>query len=53
MHSVQQERSITYRIRFRPSPNILKKGTNPLVLLDELNILGYCTIIAQKDQVPA
>jgi two-component system chemotaxis sensor kinase CheA len=52
LHSVQQESSITYRIRFRPSQDILKKGTNPLVLLDELNTLGYCTIIAQKDQIP-
>jgi two-component system chemotaxis sensor kinase CheA len=52
LHSVQQESSVTYRIRFRPSQDILKKGTNPLVLLDELNILGFCTIIAQKDQIP-
>ncbi len=52
LHSAQKESSITYRIRFRPSQNILKKGTDPLVLLDELNTLGYCTIIAQKDQIP-
>ena len=52
LNSVQQESSITYRIRFRPSQDILNKGTNPLVLLDELSILGYSTIIAQKDQIP-
>ena len=42
----------TYRIRFRPSPDIFGSGTNPLLLLSELRALGQCTIIAQTDTLP-
>jgi two-component system chemotaxis sensor kinase CheA len=42
----------TYRIRFRPNPDIFGSGTNPLFLLSELRALGQCTIIAQTDTLP-
>jgi two-component system chemotaxis sensor kinase CheA len=46
------ERQITYRIRFRPSPDVFAMGNNPLFLLDELRALGDCTVIAHKDNIP-
>ncbi len=42
----------TYRIRFRPSPDIFGSGTNPLLLLDELRALGQCTVVAQTHDIP-
>ena len=42
----------TYRIRFKPSPDIFLTGTNPLLLLDELRTLGECDIVAQMGAVP-
>lgn len=43
---------VTYRIRFRPGKNILRNGTNPLFLIEELRALGDCTAVAQTDSVP-
>ncbi|MFC1523556.1 chemotaxis protein CheW [Thermodesulfobacteriota bacterium] len=43
----------TYRIRFRPAPNIFMTGANPLSLLDEIRELGKCAIIARTDAIPA
>ena len=42
----------TYRIRFKPHPDIFKNGTNPLLLLNELEELGTCSIAAQTFQIP-
>lgn len=42
----------TYRIRFTPSRDIFLTGTNPLLLLKELQFLGDCRIFAEIDQVP-
>jgi len=42
----------TYRIRFRPDPNIFLTGTDPQHLLDELKSLGQCRIVAQLSQIP-
>ena len=44
--------NITYRIRFKPSPDIFLTGTNPLLLLDEIRSLGECKIVAQVDDMP-
>ena len=43
---------LTYRIRFRPLPEILMGGTNPLALLNELKELGSCEITAHLDAIP-
>jgi two-component system chemotaxis sensor kinase CheA len=49
----QAERElVTYRIRFRPELNILKTGTNPIFLLDELSCLGEASITVFADEVP-
>lgn len=40
------ELPVTYRIRFRPAPDILSTGTDPVLLIDELRRLGQCKAIA-------
>lgn len=42
----------TYRIRFKPSPELFVTGTNPLPLLNELRDLGKCHVIAHTDTIP-
>jgi len=42
----------TYRIRFQPSRNVFKNGTNPILLIDELRSLGDSAVIPQTDAVP-
>ncbi|MBF0558346.1 MAG: chemotaxis protein CheA [Nitrospirae bacterium] len=42
----------TYRIRFRPAPDIFLHGMNPLFLLSELHLLGKCKIVAHTSDVP-
>ncbi|TSA52652.1 MAG: chemotaxis protein CheA [Planctomycetaceae bacterium] len=44
--------NITYRMRFRPDPAILRSGMDPSLLLDELYQLGECTIVAQIEDIP-
>jgi two-component system, chemotaxis family, sensor kinase CheA len=40
-----------WRIQFSFDPDILRNGTNPLVLLDDLRALGACEIVAVVDDV--
>jgi two-component system chemotaxis sensor kinase CheA len=42
----------TYRIRFRPAPDMFQKGLNPLFILRELKQLGECLVIPQLDDIP-
>jgi len=42
----------TWRIRFRPTPNILMCGTNPISLINELRDLGTTHVVAQFDEIP-
>ncbi len=51
---VQREegKNITYRIRFRPPRNIFTTGTNPLMLLRELQQFGPSRIVAQTEAIP-
>ncbi len=43
---------ITYRIRFKPSPELFVNGTNPIPLLNELRDLGPSRVIAHTDSIP-
>ncbi len=43
----------SYRIRFKPIPEIMMGGTNPVSLLNELRELGSCEVVAHLDAVPA
>ncbi len=42
----------TYFISFVPDESILRNGTNPLYLIDELNALGECNIQVSLDRLP-
>ena len=42
----------TWRIRFRPAPNILMCGANPISLINELRALGTSHVVAQLDEIP-
>ncbi|MBP7528939.1 MAG: chemotaxis protein CheA [Syntrophorhabdaceae bacterium] len=48
----QQKPECTFRIRFAPSADIFLTGTNPLLLLNELQFLGDCRIFAGLDHIP-
>ncbi|OFY84228.1 MAG: hypothetical protein A3F72_14475 [Bacteroidetes bacterium RIFCSPLOWO2_12_FULL_35_15] len=41
----------TYYIKFIPSVEILKKGTNPLYLIDELHSLGECIALPRMKEL--
>ncbi len=43
----------TYRIVFRPSPEIFRSGCNPLHLFEELDELGESTVIARSEGIPS
>jgi len=43
----------TWYISFVPNENILKNGTNPLYLIDELNAFGECNIQISFDRLPS
>jgi two-component system chemotaxis sensor kinase CheA len=47
-----REKSVTYRIRFKPDIGIFSNGTNTTLLLNELRNLGACRITAQTDNIP-
>ncbi len=44
--------SATYRIRFKPLPEIMLGGTNPANLINELRELGSCEVVVHLDAVP-
>jgi two-component system chemotaxis sensor kinase CheA len=50
--ATREARAVTYRIRFRPHPEIFIRGTDPLRLLTELGELGPCKVVAQTDALP-
>ncbi|TAN44479.1 MAG: chemotaxis protein CheA [Nitrospirae bacterium] len=43
---------VTYRIRFKPSSDLFKSGTNPINLLNELRQLGEHKIVAHTTSIP-
>jgi two-component system, chemotaxis family, sensor kinase CheA len=45
------ESYVTYRIFFRPHPDIFGKGINPVLLLKDLGELGECKIVAHLDAI--
>jgi two-component system chemotaxis sensor kinase CheA len=42
----------TYRIFLRMRPDIFSKGTNPILLLNELGSLGECEVFAHTETIP-
>ncbi|QTA88351.1 chemotaxis protein CheA [Desulfonema magnum] len=45
-------KNVTYRIRFHPGSDIFTNGTNPILLLNELRGIGYCSVVAQINDIP-
>ncbi len=43
---------VTWRIRFRPAADIFSTGTDPSLLLDDLNELGDMDVVALTDDIP-
>ena len=43
---------VTYRIYFKPHPNVFKTGNNPEAVIEDLAALGECTVVANTDDVP-
>ncbi len=43
----------TYQIKFKPHPNLLQHGNEPLYLLRELQQLGSCDITAEYETLPS
>ncbi|OQY34239.1 MAG: hypothetical protein B6241_05480 [Spirochaetaceae bacterium 4572_59] len=43
----------TFRINFKPSPEIFMSGTNPLLLLKELKDFGECHVISHTSDIPS
>ncbi len=50
--SAEEPTQAGWRIEIAFEPEILRNGTNPLVLLDDLRALGPCTVDADLDKVP-
>ncbi|MFN3077809.1 MAG: chemotaxis protein CheW [Alphaproteobacteria bacterium] len=46
------EGAATYRVRFRPGRDVMRFGTRPLLLLEELRALGHCDVTALTDDIP-
>jgi len=42
----------TWRIRFKPVPEIMLTGTRPISLINELREMGFCTAVIQTEQIP-
>jgi two-component system chemotaxis sensor kinase CheA len=47
-----EKRLSTYRIFFRPNPEIFSRGGSPALLLSELRGLGECNVTACIDDIP-
>jgi two-component system chemotaxis sensor kinase CheA len=50
--TVGEGRDVTYRISLRLHPDVLSRGTNPILLLNELRSLGECKVIAHTKEIP-
>jgi two-component system chemotaxis sensor kinase CheA len=45
-------RDVTYHISLRLRPAVFSKGTNPILLLNELRELGECKVVARTEEIP-
>jgi two-component system chemotaxis sensor kinase CheA len=50
--SEMSSNKLTYRIQFRPNADIFTKGINPMLLLDDLQMLGALKVVAYYDSIP-
>ena len=52
-NAIKKEQVKSYFIRFKPDKEILKDGTNPLYLIDELVSMGNCLVKVRDEALPA
>lgn len=50
--SVKDDGSKTYLINIKPNEEILRNGTNPFYLLDDLHAMGTAKVVAFHEKVP-
>jgi len=50
---VEPEGLATWRILFEPSRDVMKDGSNPLYMLDELGELGHLKVFLNAEKIPA
>jgi two-component system chemotaxis sensor kinase CheA len=50
---IQNDGSKTFLINIKPNEEILRNGTNPFYLLDDLHAMGEARVLAFSDKVPA
>ncbi len=48
-----QRPEATYRINFKPNPELFQRGINPVYLIDELRAMGRHYVAAHVSQIPA
>ncbi len=48
----QEQNQATYRIRFKPHPDLFANGTNPVPLLKELGRMGQCHVLCSLKGLP-
>ena len=48
----EEQEQVTYRISMSPALEIFLRGTNPVLLLNELREMGECTTIAHTEAIP-
>jgi two-component system chemotaxis sensor kinase CheA len=46
------EKMKTYRIRFKPNPEIFLYGTDPAYLIEDLREFGHCRVVAHTKNIP-
>jgi len=51
--SIKDDGSKTYLIGIKPNEEILRNGTNPFYLLDDLHAMGEARVVAFYEKVPA
>lgn len=45
-------KNVTYRIRFKPAQDIISRGADPALMLEDLRKLGTCKVVAQTANIP-
>jgi len=46
------EQVVTYYIYFQPNEDLLKTGSNPLFIVDEISHLGKCIVFPRTNRIP-
>ena len=50
--TIGTEQAVTYYIYFQPNEDLLKTGSNPLFIVDEISHLGKCIVFPRTNRIP-